>query len=132
MIIKIEKNADIVTYQYDDSVQGNIPDITSDTTTAASVANSLFAGIPTTGICTDTAPLDYTLYINLNAISEIRVLDNFDNMYALSNALTEGCTKVIVFGRGLQSTIIAFNKNSEHEYLRLKQEIDKAYSTAKE
>ncbi|GGA96007.1 hypothetical protein [Agarivorans gilvus] len=132
MIIKIEKNADIVTYQYDDSVQGNIPDITSDTTTAASVANSLFAGLPTTGICTDTAPLDYTLYINLNAISEIRVLDNFDNMYALSNALTEGCTKVIVFGRGLQSTIIAFNKNSEHEYLRLKQEIDKAYSTAKE
>jgi len=131
MLIKIEQNEDIVTYQYDDSAQGNLPIADKDTSTAQGIAESLFSGLPTTGICTDTIRLDHTLYLNLNSFSEVRIIENFENYYSLSTDLTHDCTKIIVLGLGLQSTILAFNKVSEGEFQRIKREIDELYLAGK-
>jgi len=131
MLIKIEKNKNVVTYQFDDSVQGAFPEPPQSSSESEKIAAGLFSGMPTCGITTDAIVVDYCMYINLNAISEIRVIENFDNQYALSTDLTDDCKKLIAFGRGLQSTIFTFNSESEGEFQRIKREIEEFSKASK-
>lgn len=125
MIIKLDENANIITYQYDDSVEGVIPENPE----ASKTVNSIFAGLPTTGICTDQIPLDYELFINLSSFNEIRVFKDFENHFAIDSPVTEACTKNIAFCTGLQATILAFNKESEGEYQRVRRIINEYYES---
>lgn len=119
MIIEIEANPQIITYQYDDSVQGTIPQDIGGDDPAGKAFSALVGGLPTSGIATDPMILDHNLYVNLNAISEVRIFENVDNYYALAS-ISESCKKLIVFGRGLQSTILAFGSESIGEFQRIK------------
>ncbi|MEZ9131319.1 hypothetical protein FCV82_02235 [Vibrio breoganii] len=119
MIIEIEANPQIITYQYDDSVQGTIPQDIGGDDPAGKAFSALVGGLPTSGITTDPMILDHNLYVNLDAISEVRIFENVDNYYALAS-ITESCTKLIVFGRGLQTTILAFEPESIGEFQRIK------------
>ncbi|MAZ88581.1 MAG: hypothetical protein CL693_13150 [Cellvibrionaceae bacterium] len=125
MIIKLDENENIITYQYDDSVEGVIPENPS----ASNTINAIFSGLPTTGICTDQIKIDHELFINLSSYNEIKIFNDFDNHFAIGSSITENCTKNIAFCTGLQASIFAFNKDSESEYQRVRRIINEYYES---
>jgi hypothetical protein len=130
MIIKVTPNKNILSFLYDDSIESTVSEFHGHKSDES--FNAIFAGLPTAGISSNPIEIDHVLYINMASYGEIKIFDNFDNHYALEHSATQdkNCTKNIAFCSGMQATILAFNKESEGEYQRIRRIIDEYFESS--